>query len=162
MCIGCFTYTPRKPVQCPTSCLSSGIERTHVSSAGIFKHSMGARNRVGIGLSYTGLPGYTAWRNSFLVINSWASYKFKNLASGLGRSIKGREHEICSFNIIPWFHPCLGLLLVHSSRHNTQLTHVSTCVSWRGACKEIRPWDCWPFLPSTLFLLYFEICVFRT
>jgi len=36
--------------------------------AGIFKQSMGARNRVGIGLP----PGYIGWRNSFLGIDSWA------------------------------------------------------------------------------------------
>jgi hypothetical protein len=41
------------------------------TSAGIFKQSMGARNRGGIGL-FTGLPGYTAWRNRFLGIDSWA------------------------------------------------------------------------------------------
>jgi hypothetical protein len=39
-------------------------------SAGIFKKSMGARNRVGIGC--TGPPGYIGWRNSFLRIDSWA------------------------------------------------------------------------------------------
>jgi hypothetical protein len=33
-----------------------------------FKQSMGARNQVGVGLSYTGLPGYIA----FLGIGSWA------------------------------------------------------------------------------------------
>jgi hypothetical protein len=43
-----------------------------LTSAGIFKESMGARNRVGIGLLYTGPPGYTAWRNWFLGIDSWA------------------------------------------------------------------------------------------
>jgi hypothetical protein len=41
-------------------------------SAGIFKQSMGARNRLGIGLSYqTTPPGYTARRNRFLGIDSW-------------------------------------------------------------------------------------------
>jgi hypothetical protein len=39
---------------------------------------MGAKNRVGRVLSYTGSPGYTAWRNWFLGINSWAPQKFKN------------------------------------------------------------------------------------
>jgi hypothetical protein len=38
----------------------------------IIEQSMGARNRVGIGLSYTGLPGYIGWRNRFLGIDSWA------------------------------------------------------------------------------------------
>jgi hypothetical protein len=46
--------------------------------AGIFKQSMGAGNQVGIGLSYTGPPGCTAWRNWFNGIDSWAHYKFKN------------------------------------------------------------------------------------
>jgi hypothetical protein len=41
-----------------------------MSSAGIFEQSMGARNRVGIGLSYQP-PGYIAWRNWFLGINPW-------------------------------------------------------------------------------------------
>ncbi len=40
--------------------------------AGIFKRSMGARNRVGIGLPYQP-PGYIGWRNSFLgIFDSWA------------------------------------------------------------------------------------------
>ncbi len=38
--------------------------------------SMGARNRVGIGLSYQ-----PARRNWFLGIDSWAPYKFKNFSS---------------------------------------------------------------------------------
>ncbi len=38
--------------------------------AGIFKKSMGVRNRGGIGLSYSGPPDY--WRNLFLEINSGA------------------------------------------------------------------------------------------
>ncbi len=41
-------------------------------SAGIYKQSIGARNRVGIGLSYQPAIGYTAWRNCFLGIDSWA------------------------------------------------------------------------------------------
>jgi hypothetical protein len=60
-------------------------------SAGIFKQSMGTRNRVGIGLSYRpararickllrrpGIdsedsipPAYVAWQNQFLIIDSW-------------------------------------------------------------------------------------------
>jgi hypothetical protein len=39
--------------------------------AGIFKQSMGARNRVGIGYR-TGPPGYIGWRKSFLGIDSSA------------------------------------------------------------------------------------------
>ncbi len=49
--------------------------------AEIFKHSKGARNRVGIGLSYRP-AGYTAWQNWFLGIDSWAPSKFKNSGSG--------------------------------------------------------------------------------
>ncbi len=45
---------------------------TVVYSAGIFKQSIGARNRVGIGLS---IP---AWRNWFLGIDFWVPEKFKN------------------------------------------------------------------------------------
>ena len=45
---------------------------------------MGARNRVG--LSYTGPPGYTAWRNWFLGIDSWAPEKFKNSGSEVSRN----------------------------------------------------------------------------
>jgi hypothetical protein len=43
---------------------------------------MGARHRVGIGLSYrpAGLH-YIGWRNSFLGIDSWAPYTFKNTGS---------------------------------------------------------------------------------
>jgi hypothetical protein len=40
-----------------------------VFCAGIFKQSMGARNRVGI--------GYTAWRNWFLGFFSWAPLSLK-------------------------------------------------------------------------------------
>jgi hypothetical protein len=40
--------------------------------AGIFKKSMGARHRVGIGFLYPVPPGYTGWRNSFLGINAGA------------------------------------------------------------------------------------------
>ncbi len=45
--------------------------------AGIFKQSMGARNRVGIGLSYRPATGYTAWRNWFLGIDSWVLKSLK-------------------------------------------------------------------------------------
>jgi len=71
--------------------------RTGGTSAGIFDQSMGARNRVGIRLSYQ--PArlqYIGWRNP------WAPKKFKNMVSGfwppwektknnttLGKSIKG-------------------------------------------------------------------------
>jgi hypothetical protein len=39
--------------------------------AGIFKESMAARNRGGMGYR-TGPPGYIGWRNSFFGIDSWA------------------------------------------------------------------------------------------
>ncbi len=51
--------------------------RKFVSCAGSFKQSVGARNRVGIGLSY-GQPDFIGWRNWFIGIDSWAPYKFKN------------------------------------------------------------------------------------
>ncbi len=41
------------------------------ASAGIFKQSMGAKNRVGIGQSYRPARLH-AWRNWFLGMNSWA------------------------------------------------------------------------------------------
>ncbi len=41
--------------------------------AGIFKQSMGARNRVGIGLC-TGPPGYIGWWNSILGIIPWNQF----------------------------------------------------------------------------------------
>ncbi len=50
-------------------------------SAGILKQSMGARNRVRIGLPYRPARQH-AWRNWFLVIDSWAPQKFKNSGSG--------------------------------------------------------------------------------
>jgi hypothetical protein len=50
------------------------------SSARIFKQSMGARTRVGIGLSYRP-ASQVGWRNEFLVIDSWAPLKFTNSAS---------------------------------------------------------------------------------
>ncbi len=41
--------------------------------AGIFKNSMGARHRLGIGLSYRpATPGYIGWRSWCLGIDSWA------------------------------------------------------------------------------------------
>jgi hypothetical protein len=58
--------------------------------AGIFKQSMGARNRVGIGLSYRPARIHTtAWRNWFLGIDSWTPLKFNNSDSELGGG--GRE-----------------------------------------------------------------------
>jgi hypothetical protein len=43
----------------------------------------GARNRVGIGLSYQpAMPGYIGWQNWFLGIDSWAPSKFENSDSG--------------------------------------------------------------------------------
>ncbi len=51
--------------------------------AGIFKESMGARNRGGRGLSFRPPPGYIGWRNSFLGIDSGAPYTFKNTGSGV-------------------------------------------------------------------------------
>jgi hypothetical protein len=46
----------------------------------IFKRSMGARNRVGIGLSYR--PA------RFFGIDSWASLKFKNSGSVLVKRLR--------------------------------------------------------------------------
>ncbi len=64
------------------------IPPAYVAWAGIFKKSMGARNRGGIGLPYrTGPPGYIGWRNSFLGINSGAPYTFKSKGSGRAVSI---------------------------------------------------------------------------
>jgi hypothetical protein len=45
-----------------------------------FPHSMWARNREGIGLSYRP-AGYIGWRNWLLGIDSRAPYKFKNVGS---------------------------------------------------------------------------------
>jgi hypothetical protein len=42
---------------------------------------MGAGNRVETGLLYRPAAGYIGWRNSFLVIDSWASLTFKNTGS---------------------------------------------------------------------------------
>jgi hypothetical protein len=47
------------------------------------QQSMGARNRVGIGLSYRPARLYIGWRNRILRINSWAPLKFKNTVSDL-------------------------------------------------------------------------------
>jgi hypothetical protein len=46
-----------------------GTKEWDVSSAGIFKQTMGARNRLGIGCC-TGPPDYIGWRNWFLGIDS--------------------------------------------------------------------------------------------
>jgi hypothetical protein len=51
--------------------------------AGIFKESMGARNRGGRGLSYRPARIYIGWRNSFLGIDSGAPFTFKNTGSGV-------------------------------------------------------------------------------
>jgi hypothetical protein len=56
--------------------------RARLISAGIFEQFMGARNRVGIGLSYRP-PRLPFLRNWFLGINSWAHKKFKKSGSGL-------------------------------------------------------------------------------
>jgi hypothetical protein len=58
------------------------MPRNIASRAGIFKESMGARNRIGRGLSYRP-PGYIGWRNSFLGIDSGSPYTFKNTGSEL-------------------------------------------------------------------------------
>jgi hypothetical protein len=54
------------------------------NSAGIFKQTTGAKNRVGIGLFVPAHQAtHTAWRNWFLRIDSWAPEKFKNSGSGM-------------------------------------------------------------------------------
>ena len=58
----------------------------------------GARNRVGIGLSYR--PGYTAWRNWTLGIDSWVPYKFKNSGSGRVGGARGGKGAVTQRNII--------------------------------------------------------------
>ncbi len=46
--------------------------------AGILEQSVGARNRVGKGLSYRpAMLGYIVWRNRFLGTDSWAPLNFK-------------------------------------------------------------------------------------
>jgi hypothetical protein len=54
--------------RCPAAILFK--DDAHVRCAGISKQSMGARNRVGTGCLIRP-PGYTAWRNWFLGIDSW-------------------------------------------------------------------------------------------
>ncbi len=44
-----------------TSHVTSAFSLLLGTRAGIFKQSMGARNQVGIGLSYTGPPSYSTW-----------------------------------------------------------------------------------------------------
>jgi hypothetical protein len=51
-------------------------------SAGIFKQSMGARNRVGIGLSYRPARLHRLWER-FLKIDSLAPQTFKNTGSAV-------------------------------------------------------------------------------
>jgi hypothetical protein len=55
---------------------TSRRDRSKSPSAGILEQSLGARNRVGLGLSC-----YIGWRNKFLGIDSSAPYKFKNTVS---------------------------------------------------------------------------------
>jgi hypothetical protein len=61
--------------------------------AGILEQSMGARNRVGIGLSYTGLPGYIGWRNQFL--GSLKVLKYQHRC--LGDYLHALAHEFLHF-----------------------------------------------------------------
>jgi hypothetical protein len=64
---------PLPPPEIPLSRLLSGEMEVGECCAGIFKQSMGARNRVGIGLSYRPAKlQYIGWRNWFLEIDSWA------------------------------------------------------------------------------------------
>ncbi len=93
-----------------------------IDCAGILEQSMGARNRVGIGLSYrpARLHVHTVgWRNQFLGIDSWAPYKFKNTASGDSQFlvyIKSCWYFQPSF-LICTLRCCPSLLLSSSSLH---------------------------------------------
>ncbi len=55
-----------------TTKLSPVHKFVRVASAGILEQSMGARNLVGIVLSYRPAWGYIGWRNPFLGIDYWA------------------------------------------------------------------------------------------
>ncbi len=63
--------------------------------AGIFKQSLGARNRVGIGLSYRPARLHIGWRNSFLG-SIPGLQTFKNTGSGRGcsQTMKGENKSV--------------------------------------------------------------------
>ncbi len=65
--------------------------------AGILEQSMGARNRVGIGLSYRPARLHRAGG-----VESWAPYKFKNTVSGTATSL-----DILAFFILNFYWFCL-------------------------------------------------------
>ncbi len=79
-----------------------------ISCAGVFKQSMGARTRVGIGLSYRPARLHSQWRNWFFGIDSWLlkSLKFGLISNSLFTSLVHCLHSIYS------------LLLIHSSSLN--------------------------------------------
>ncbi len=78
------------------------MESTPVTWAGISKQSMGARNRVGIGYR----TGYICWRNSFLGLDSWAPWTFKNTVS-----VPSAEEGIISHTTVCSFLPLIIYLL---------------------------------------------------
>jgi len=61
---------------------------------------------------YTGPPGYTAWRNWFLGIDSWAPYKFKNSVSVILSSLVSGHQSLaftasCAHGIESYGHSLL-------------------------------------------------------
>ncbi len=100
----------------------------HVSWAGIFKQYMGARNRVGIGLSCRPAR-YIGWRNSFLGIYSWAPKTFKNTVSV---SSNGTWGPLVLYCILPpknltWLH-----------RSESELFKMHALLNWAIALSDVR------------------------
>jgi hypothetical protein len=90
---------------------------------------MGARNRVGIGLSYSP-PGYIAWRNWFHEIDSRAS-EVKNSVSGSVLGMRIRIHEPGNYSNInketrfPAFQTGLHLSRYVTLKPSTSTTNTS-------------------------------------
>ncbi len=72
------------PVAAPPVPVAAALHQWSLIRAGIFKQSMGARNRVGIGLSYrpARLHRLVGWRNKFLGIDHTCDYKSLSTEKG--------------------------------------------------------------------------------
>ncbi len=104
--------------------------------AGIFEQSIGARNRVGIGLSYTAPPGYIGCRN-----------RFRGIDSELHESLK--KCRLCA-GIFEQFVVARNRVGIGLSYRPTRLHRLPESIPW-NRFRGVDSWAPWKFKIPALY-----------
>jgi hypothetical protein len=114
----------------------------YVFGAGIFKQSMGARNRIEIGLSYRPARLH-GWRNFFLGIDSWVHKRLKIRARIATHTIDSDDYRVHT----EWQRPLSGV-------HSIVMENSALAGEGGGGCtpNPLHSLPSRPKLPCTLQL----------